>query len=55
MEKGKKALAYIVGATVLAGTTAYFTMNKDARKNVKDTINNFTKRKESNIDCKKAN
>ena len=47
MKKLKKAAAYIVGATVIAGASAYFAMPKEARQNLKDMIMNLTKAKGS--------
>ena len=48
-------MAYLVGATVIAGTSAYFAMPKEARKNLRDMISNLSSKKDGNSDNKSSN
>lgn len=54
MKKTKKALAYVVGATVIAGVGAYMAMPKETRENLKNMLGNLSKSKENSIDVKKT-
>lgn len=51
MNKFKKAMAYVVGATVIACSSAYFAMPKEARQNLKDMICNLSKKKKDDCSC----
>lgn len=51
MKQMKKILTYAVGATVIAGASAYMAMPKEAKQNLKDMIMNLTKRKKKDDDC----
>lgn len=45
LKKFKKVMAYVVGSMVIAGTSAYLAMPKEARQNLKDMVGNLTKKK----------
>lgn len=44
MNKVKKAAAYVIGATVMAGVGAYMAMPKDAKQNLKGMIGSLMKK-----------
>lgn len=50
MNKMKKAMTYMVGATVIAATSAYFAMPKTTRQGIKDMVAGMMKK-----DTNKAN
>lgn len=54
MTKTRKAITYLLGATVIAGAGAYMAMPKETRKNIKDMISNMTMKKTNVNDVKVA-
>jgi cytochrome bd-type quinol oxidase subunit 1 len=49
LKKITKVACYMVGATMIAGASAYMAMSKDARDDLKSLASNLLKRKSSDI------
>ena len=52
MKKITKVAAYMVGATMIAGASAYMAMPKEAREDLKSLASNLLKRKQSKPKCR---
>ena len=52
--RARKAITYLVGATVIASATAYMAMPRDKRQNIKDMLSNMSMKKTNGNDVKVA-
>lgn len=51
MNKMKKAMTYMVGATVIAATSAYFAMPKDTRNSIRSMVAGMMKKDTNKDSC----